>query len=88
MLALVQHSEFWQLMDEEFGVGYARSVARDQVVAALGGRTAAEALAAHVPPRQVWLALCDAMDVPPAYRWGRDRRGGIDEARTDGARTD
>ena len=51
-------------MDEEFGAGYARTVARDQVVAALGGRTAEQALAAHVPPRDVWLALCEAMDVP------------------------
>lgn len=80
MLAGVRHSEFWQLMEDEFGAGYARSVARDQVVAALGGRTADEALAAHVPPRQVWFALCDVMDVPSERRWGRadrkpDRRG-------------
>lgn len=75
MLADVRHSEFWQLMEDEFGVGYARSVARDQVVAALGGRTADEALAAHVPPRQVWFALCDVMDVPTERRWGRlDRK--------------
>jgi hypothetical protein len=75
MLAGVRHSEFWQLMEDEFGAGYARSVARDQVVAALGGRTADEALAAHVPPRQVWFALCDVMDVPTERRWGRaDRR--------------
>jgi hypothetical protein len=75
MLADVRHSEFWQLMEDEFGVGYARSVARDQVVAALGGRTADEALAAHVPPRQVWFALCDVMDVPAERRWGHlDRK--------------
>lgn len=74
MLASVRHSEFWQLMDDEFGVGYARSVARDQVVAALGGRTAEEALAAHVPPRQVWFALCEVMDVPAERRWGRAER--------------
>jgi hypothetical protein len=69
--ALVRHSEFWRLMDEEFGAGYARTVARDQVVAALGGRTAEQALSAHVPPRDVWVALCDAMDVPESRRWGR-----------------
>jgi hypothetical protein len=74
ILADVRHSEFWQLMDEEFGVGYARTVARDQVIAGLGGRTVDEALAAHVPPRQVWFALCDVMDVPVERRWGRNLR--------------
>jgi hypothetical protein len=73
MLGGVRHSEFWQLMDDEFGAGYARTVARDQVMAALGGRTAQEALRARVPPRQVWSALCDLMEVPSARRWGRDR---------------
>lgn len=61
-------------MDDEFGTGYARTVARDQVVAALGGRTAEEALAAHVPPRDVWFALCEVMDVPQERRWGRQNR--------------
>lgn len=74
MLADVRHSEFWQLMEDEYGPGYARTVARDQVVAGLGGRTVDEALAAHVPPRQVWFALCDVMDVPPERRWGRRDR--------------
>jgi hypothetical protein len=73
MLARVRHSEFRQLMEEEFGPGYARTVARDQVVAALGGRTAEQALADHVPPRDVWLALCDVMDVPLEHRWGREK---------------
>ena len=44
---------------------------KSTVVAALGGRTAQEALADHVQPRDVWLALCDAMDVPQERRWGR-----------------
>ncbi len=73
MLNRVRQSEFWQLMDDEFGAGYARTVARDQVIAALDGRTAQQALADRVAPRQVWLALCDLMDVPSARRWGRDR---------------
>jgi hypothetical protein len=76
MLAGVRHSDFWRLMDEEFGPGYARSVARDQVVRGLGGRTADEALAAHVPPRDVWFALCDAMDVPAERRWGVEQKPG------------
>ena len=35
---------------------------------ALGNRTPDEALAAGVPPREVWFALCAAQDVPP-QRW-------------------
>jgi transcriptional regulator GlxA family with amidase domain len=72
MLQDVRHSEFWQLLDDEFGPAYARTVARDVVVDVLGGRTAEQALAAGVRPREVWRALCDAMEVPAERRWGRD----------------
>ena len=64
-------SEFWARMDDEFGAAYAQSLARSHVMAALGDRTAVEALAAAVPPREVWLALCAAMDVPEERRHGR-----------------
>ena len=69
----MRHSTFWDLMSDEFGAGYAPSLARSQVLSALGDRTAAEALDAGTPPREVWLALCDAMDVPESRRHGRDR---------------
>jgi hypothetical protein len=59
-------------MDDEFGATYARTLAGDQVIAALGDRTAVQALAAGVPPRDVWVAVCDAMQVPPERRLGRD----------------
>ncbi len=59
-------------MGEEFGEAYAGSLARSHVMSSLGGRTAVEALDAGVPPREVWLALCDDMDVPEARRHGRD----------------
>ncbi|HQV81967.1 MAG TPA: DUF3046 domain-containing protein, partial [Ornithinibacter sp.] len=41
--------------------------------AVLGGRTALEALDAGESPREVWLALCDAMDVPEERRHGLDK---------------
>ncbi len=63
---------FWQLMDDEFGAGYARSVATDQALSALGGQSADQALAAGHVPREVWQAVCEAMDVPPARRWGQE----------------
>ena len=74
MLAAVRHSEFWRLMEDEFGAAYARTLARDQVIDALDGRTAVEALDAGVRARNVWVAVCDAMDVPPERRHGGNSR--------------
>jgi hypothetical protein len=65
----MRHSEFWQAMDAVFGRAYAKSLAADLVLGALGGRTAAEALDAGAEPRDVWNALCDAKDVSEAERW-------------------
>ena len=36
---------FWERMNEQFGEGYAESVAKDYVMAELGGRTIEQALA-------------------------------------------
>ncbi|MFF2300219.1 DUF3046 domain-containing protein [Arthrobacter bambusae] len=65
-------SDFWRLMDDEFGAGYSRVLSSSLVLAGVGGRTANEALAAGYSPRDVWLALCDVQDVPPERRLGRD----------------
>jgi Protein of unknown function (DUF3046) len=59
-------------MDDEFGSAYAHVLARDLVLSAAGGRTATEALKAGVPPRTVWLAICDIQDVPAERRFGKD----------------
>lgn len=68
-------------MDDEFGPGYSRSVARDQTLPALRGHTVETALADGVQPREVWQAVCDAMSVPPERHWGADR--GTTQARPD-----
>ena len=68
-------SQFWSLMDDEFGPGYAASLAHDLALDALGGRTGDQALGDGVPPREVWLALCDAQDVPVERRHGKEARG-------------
>ncbi|MDR7160209.1 MULTISPECIES: DUF3046 domain-containing protein [unclassified Arthrobacter] len=65
-------SDYWRLMDDEFGSGYSRVVSGSLILAGVGGRTADQALAAGVSPRQVWLAVCDVQDVPPERRLGRD----------------
>jgi hypothetical protein len=44
-------------MDEHFGPAYARSWARDQHLAELGGRTVDEALAGHWETVDVWRAV-------------------------------
>ena len=69
----MRHSRFWALAEDEFGAAYAHSLVGSTHLAALGGRTALEALDAGLPPREVWLALCEAMDVP------EDRRHGLDK---------
>ncbi len=59
---------------DEFGEGYAATLTRTQHLTSLDGRTADEAIEAGIPPRTVWLALCDAMDVPESRRLGHDVR--------------
>ncbi len=82
----MRHSLFWQLMDEEFGSAYSRSVAADQSLAELGGKTVETAFAAGHSPREVWHAVCESMDVPPERRRGRPQRAGAaSRARVQGA---
>ncbi|WP_306233584.1 DUF3046 domain-containing protein [Agrococcus beijingensis] len=66
-------SELQIAIDEEFGALGAALMA-DLALRGLGGRTAAEALAAGVPARQVWAAICEAKDVPVSRRHGRGMR--------------
>ncbi len=61
-------TQFRELMADEFGPARAAAVSRDHVLADLGGRTVEEALEAGIDARRVWLAVCDAYDVPPARR--------------------
>ncbi len=62
-------SEFGRAVDAEFGARGGFLVA-DLVLEPLGYRTAADALRDGVQPREVWLALCAATDVPMARRHG------------------
>ncbi|MCW1248811.1 DUF3046 domain-containing protein [Acaricomes phytoseiuli] len=72
----MRHSEFWRLMNEEFGVSYARSVGSDIVLSALDGHTAVQALEAGYSPRIVWNAVCDVQGIPAGRRLGRDVKPG------------
>lgn len=72
----MRHSHFWTLVEEEFGGPYGRLLVRDHVLRGLGGRTGEQALADGVAPRDVWVALCEELEVPAARRWGRPLRPG------------
>lgn len=64
----VRLTYFRELMEGEFGAVRAASLSRDHVFARLGGRTVEQALEHGVEPREVWLAVCEEYDVPPARR--------------------
>ena len=59
---------FWEKMRAQFGDAYAASVARDYVLASLGGRTVDQALAEGIEPKIVWQAVCEAFDIPEKSR--------------------
>jgi hypothetical protein len=59
---------FRRLLADEFGTLRAEMIAQDHVFGALGGRTVNQAIAAGMPPKQVWYAVCDDFDVPAGRR--------------------
>ena len=67
-------SEFWLAVGDEFGDAYGRVLTHDLVLGSVGSRTAEQALKAGVPARAVWLALCEANDVPESRRFGVGQR--------------
>ena len=61
-------TDFWQRMSAHFGDAYVDSFARDHVMAELGGRTVYQALDAGWEAKDVWRAVCAAVEVPAALR--------------------
>ncbi|MBX6751067.1 MAG: DUF3046 domain-containing protein [Micromonosporaceae bacterium] len=53
-------TDFWRRLEETFGPAYAASVAHDQVLSQLGGRTIEQALADHVEVHEIWRAVVAA----------------------------
>ena len=64
----MRHSEFWDRMETAMGGAFARHWASTNVMSALGGRTAVEALDAGVPPKQVWRAVHAELELPDRDR--------------------
>ena len=67
-VGVVRLQEFWSRLDDQFGSMRAQSVARDHIFAALGGRSAIDAINGGVTVRKVWLAICEEYEVPPKER--------------------
>lgn len=61
-------TEFWARMRAVFGADYAESLAKDQVLGELGGRTVSEALAQGDEVKDVWRAVVATFDVPARLR--------------------
>ena len=53
-------TDFWARLEESFGGSYARSLAADQNIAGLGGRTINEAIAQGEETVTVWRAVVAA----------------------------
>jgi hypothetical protein len=56
-------TEFWDKMRAQFGDVYADSVAKDYVLAGLGGRTVDQALADGDDVKVVWRAVSEAFRI-------------------------
>jgi hypothetical protein len=67
-LEAVRMTMFWDRMNEFFGENYAESVAKDHVIAGLGGRTVSKALADGEDAKIVWRAVCETFNVPDSQR--------------------
>jgi hypothetical protein len=55
-------------MEAALGAGYYRVWAGQYVIADLDRRTAQEALDAGVPPKEVWRAVWQALELPASER--------------------
>ena len=64
----MRHTEFWSRMEHVLGPAYAQVWAQQQVLAALGGRTVEQALAAGEPPKVVWRVVAESLSLPESQR--------------------
>lgn len=66
----MKHSQFMELMREEFGESYSEILLRDLVLQDLEDLTASSALRNGFSPKEVWLAICRTEQVPENRRHG------------------
>jgi hypothetical protein len=63
----VRLTEFWERMSTQFGPAYARSVAADFHLPGLG-MTVDKAITDGIETKTIWLAVCDAFELPDTVR--------------------
>jgi hypothetical protein len=61
-------TDFRRMMVDEFGPGRASTLSKDHVFSGLGGHTVEQALAAGVPTKEIWQAVCAEFEVPAERR--------------------
>jgi hypothetical protein len=61
-------TDFRRMMAEEFGSRRAATLSADHVFSGLGSRTVEQALAAGVPAKEIWQAVCGEFEVPAERR--------------------
>ena len=67
-------SQFYELMADEFGKSQSEVLIRDLALFELGDKTASVLLAQGEDPRQIWLAICRAQQVPKERWSGLDKK--------------
>jgi Protein of unknown function (DUF3046) len=67
-------SQFHELMADEFGKPQSEVLIRDLALFELGDKTASVLLAQGEDPRQIWLAICRAQQVPKERWSGLDKK--------------
>ena len=67
-------SQFHELMADEFGKPQSEVLIRDLALFELGDKTASALLAQGEDPRQIWLAICRAQQVPKERWTGLDKK--------------
>ena len=67
-------SQFHELMADEFGRAHADVIIRDLALLELGDKTAATLLSLGEDPRQIWLAICRAQQIPKERWTGLDKK--------------
>jgi hypothetical protein len=69
----VKLSQFRQLVDEEFGPGFAAVILADTRLTDKSDKTPLELLKTGDDPKEVWLALCSHLGVPKERWHGKPR---------------
>ena len=65
----MRESEFWNAVDWVFPHGRGKSVTSDLILSSLDNRSPASALDQGADPQKVWIALCEAMELPETYHY-------------------